>query len=236
MNYEKREIWDNDNDNANDNANANDDELNNIIDSLSLFFQSDLFFNINLFKRIVAYDHSVLNYRDSDDNTILMIICSRLHIKDSDKMNLISYILDMSPKTINMTNYKGETALHICCRLKIGLDIIKLLYSKGMRGLYFYGYFSKLNMNIVNKLGETPLLLLCKNFKNDFLVFNTFKMYNSEIIPMFNHYIELIKFLIYYGADTHFRDSEGSLFYDYVPPHYKIFFVDPKIIAVKKYK
>ncbi|ORX78968.1 ankyrin, partial [Anaeromyces robustus] len=94
--------------------------------------------------KILINHEADVNKRNIYNETALMMACQyRSHL-------LVKLLLEKGAEVDVQNDKRGETALIIISNYYYSLDILKLLVVQG-----------KANVNLVNKKGESPLILSC---------------------------------------------------------------------------
>lgn len=159
--------------------------------------------NIDVSRILIEYDVEI-NLTNHANCTALMMACNnRCH--DTVKL-LLKYGAEVNvQETIN-----GETALTLACKFYYDYDIIKMLLEKGAV------------VNVVNKKGETPLILSCftNNIKNIRLLVDhgadinvhdpAFHGYTPLMIVLLNFNYYLANYFIQHQVDLNMVNEEGE--------------------------
>ena len=146
------------------------------------------------------------------------------------KLEKVKELLEIEYVNINFQNEEGDTALHIAIE-KGNEDICKYLisYSQDEEGIIYISELysdekdpdptDKMNLNIQNKKGRTPLFLACLKGMYEIVLLLIRNGADKDIadecrikpihLSVFNNYIDITSFLLYLGTDIETKDQYG---------------------------
>ena len=159
--------------------------------------------------KLLADNGADLNLKYKNNQTVLMLLVS------NGRLRMVKFLLENYKIDLDAKNDFGKTALSFACSSN-NFEIVKILIDQGANEIFpdgntlmhcfdlnrstieFIEYLideRKININSQNNFGETPLILAVKKWTHG--------------------KIEIIKQLIYYGANIKLVDNHGKTAYDY---------------------